>query len=212
MTANNHTTNQALLHAAGTLFAETGYGQVDVETIAREADIDPAFIYSEYSDKAGLCHAWLISLHQQSEARHAEILRSEANPVDKIRSYFEHLAKWMEESGYAGCPFTRTINSLSVGESPEIRGEVKQHKEFVTDFFIALAREIARDTGEAESLGRQLFLLYSAATTEAKNLEALWPIERAQEIALELCQAARNGKRLSATQVAHQSANASIAG
>jgi hypothetical protein len=47
-----------------------------------------------------------------------------------------------------------------------------------------------------------LFLLYSAATTEAKNLEAVWPIERAREIALELADAAREGKRLSVTQAA----------
>ncbi|NBB80064.1 MAG: TetR family transcriptional regulator [Verrucomicrobia bacterium] len=46
MTEQNKELTQALLHAAGTLFAETGYGQTDVESIAREADIDPAFIYS----------------------------------------------------------------------------------------------------------------------------------------------------------------------
>ncbi|MFP4166050.1 MAG: TetR/AcrR family transcriptional regulator [Opitutales bacterium] len=202
MTEQNQTLNTALLRAAGVLFAETGYGQTDVETIAREADIDPSFIYSEYSDKAGLCHAWLVSLHQHSESRHAEILQSEADPVDKVRDYFDHLAAWMAESGYAGCPFTRTINSLGTGESPEIRREVKQHKEFVADFFVTLARDIARNQGEAGRLGHQLFLLYSAATTEAKNLEAVWPIERAREIALELSEAAREGKRLSVTQAA----------
>lgn len=202
MTEQNMRLNQTLLHAAGTLFAETGYGQTDVEMIAREADLDPAFIYSEYSDKAGLCHAWLVSLHQHSETRHAEILESDADPVDKVRDYFGHLADWMRESDYAGCPFTRTVNSLGTGESPEIRREVKQHKEFVADFFVTLAHDIAWNKGEAERLGNQLFLLYSAATTEAKNLEAVWPIERAREIALEICEAARDGKRLNVAQAA----------
>jgi len=202
MTENNQSKNQSILDAAGTLFAETGYGQIDVGTIAREADVDPSFIYSEYSDKAGLCHAWLISLHQHSEARHAEILRSDAGPVEKIRDYFDHLANWMAESGYAGCPFTRMVNSLGTGESPEIREEVKQHKEFVADFFVTLARDLAWNTDEAERLGHQLFLLYSAATIEAKNLEAVWPIRRAREIALEVSEAARNGQRLNVTQTA----------
>lgn len=200
MTENTQTINQSLLDTAGTLFAATGYGQTDVEMIAREADMDPSFIYSEYSDKAGLCHAWLVSLHQHSEARHAKILQSDADPLEKVRDYFDHLANWMAESGYAGCPFTRTINSLGTGESPEIRREVKQHKEFVTDFFVMLARDLAWNKGEAERLGHQLFLLYSAATIEAKNLEAIWPIERAREIALELGQAARDGQRISITQ------------
>ena len=92
MTEQTQNLNQALLDAAGTLFAETGYGQTNVEAIARKADIDPAFIYSEYRDKAGLCHAWLVSLHQHSETRHAEIMQSEADPVDKVRDYFDHLA------------------------------------------------------------------------------------------------------------------------
>jgi hypothetical protein len=74
--------------------------------------------------------------------------------------------------------------------------------EFVADFFVTLALDIAWSHGEAERLGHQLFLLYSAATTEAKNLEAIWPIERARDIALDLCEAARDGKRLSVTQAA----------
>ena len=110
MTENNQSKNQSLLDAAGTLFAETGYGQIDVETIAHKADVDPSFIYSEYNDKAGFCYAWLVSLHQH--------------------------------------------------------------------------------------------LLYSAATIEAKNLETVWPIERAREIALEVSKAARNGQRLKVTQTA----------
>lgn len=200
MTENNQSLNQSLLDAAGTLFAETGYARVDVETIAHKADVDPSFIYSEYSDKAGLCHAWLISLHHHSETRHAEILRSDADSVEKIRDYFDHLANWMAESGYAGCPFTRTVNSLGTGESPEIREEVKQHKEFVADFFVTLARDIAQNKDEAERLGHQLFLLYSAATIEAKNLETVWPIQRAREIALEISEAARNGQRRTIAQ------------
>ena len=202
MTENNQSKNQSILDAAGTLFAETGYGQIDVETIALEANVDPSFIYSEYSDKAGLCHAWLISLHQHSETHHAEILRSDADPVQKICDYFDHLANWMAESDYAGCPFTRTVNSLGTGESPKILREVKQHKEFVADFFVTLARDLAWNNDEAERLGHQLFLLYSAATIEAKNLEAVWPIQRAREIALEVSKAARNGQRLSVNQAA----------
>lgn len=202
MTTNEIQNNHAILQAAGALFAETGYGQADVETIAEKAEVDPAFIYSEFCDKAGLCHAWLVSLHQHSEARHAEILRNEADPVDKVGEYFDHLAAWMDETGYAGCPFTRTVNSLGTGESPEIRQEVKTHKQFVADFFVTLARDIAINRREAERLGHELFLLYSAATTEAKNLEASWPIDRAREIALDICQAAREGLRLGINQAA----------
>jgi len=202
MTQKEQSLKQTILHAAGTLFNETGYGQVSVDDIARKAKIDPSFIYSEYSDKSGLCHAWLVSLHQHSESRHREILESTVEPIEKVRDYFDHLSEWMRESGFAGCPFTRTVNSLGTGDSPELRNEVKQHREFVADFFISLAREIAWNDKETERLGQQLFLLSSAATIESKNLESLWPLDRAREIALETCEAARDGKRLSISQAA----------
>lgn len=185
--------NSAVLHAADQLFSVNGYSNVTVKDIAKTANVDESFIHSEYSDKSGLCHAWLISLHQSSETRHREILESSAPPIEKVGHYFEHLAEWMEQSGFAGCPFTRTIHSLGSGESPEIRNEVSGHKQFVCDFFIALSMEIIKLRDKAESLGQQLFLLYSAATTEAKNLESLWPIERARDIALAACSQAQGG-------------------
>ncbi|MGZ0655500.1 TetR/AcrR family transcriptional regulator [Coraliomargarita sp. W4R53] len=202
MTVIEKQQNHAILQAAGALFAETGFGQVDVETIAQRAEVDPSVIYSEFTDKTELCQVWLISLHQHAETHHLKILQSEADPIEKIRVYFESLADWMKESGYAGCPFTRTLNSLGTKASPAIRQEVRMHKEFVADFFVTLASDIAVNKKEAERLGQQLFLLYSGATTEAKNLESAWPIESAKEIALATCEAAREGKRLSINKVA----------
>lgn len=194
--------NHAVLQAAGALFAEAGFGQVGIETIAQKAEVDPSFIYSEYTDKAGLCQVWLISLHQHAETQHLGILQSDADPIDKISTYFTSLSDWMNESGYAGCPFTRTLNSLGTGESPAIRQEVRNHKEFIADFFFTLARDIAVNNQAAERLGQELFLLYSGATTEAKNLESAWPIDRAKKTAIAACEAAREGKRLSINQAA----------
>jgi AcrR family transcriptional regulator len=196
MTSTDKQTNHAILQAAEALFAEAGFGQVEVEAIAEKAEVDPSLIYSEYTNKEGLCQVWLVGLHQHAETEHLKILQSGADPIEKIRSYFENLATWMQESGFGGCPFTRTLNSLGTGASPEIRKEVRGHKEFVADFFVTLSRDIAVNDKEAERLGQQLFLLYSGATTEAKNLEAVWPIERAKEVAIDACEASRDGKRL----------------
>ncbi len=51
MTTTEIQNNHAILQAAAVLFAETGYGQTDVETIAEKAEVDPAFIYSENTMK-----------------------------------------------------------------------------------------------------------------------------------------------------------------
>lgn len=189
-------TKHAILQAAEELFAEAGFGQVEVETIAQKAEVDPSFIYSEYTNKDGLCQVWLTSLHQHAETEHLKILQSDVDPVKKVQNYFENLASWMTEGGFGGCPFTRTLNSLGTGTSPEIRKVVRSHKEFVADFFVTLAHDIAINNKEAIRLGQQLFLLYSGATTEAKNIEAVWPIDRAKEVAIDACEAAKDGRRI----------------
>lgn len=45
MTTTEIQNNHAILQAAGALFAETGYVQADVETIAERAEVDSAFIF-----------------------------------------------------------------------------------------------------------------------------------------------------------------------
>lgn len=167
--------------------------------MAQLAGVEDAWLEAEFSDEEGLCHAWLISLHQHSEQRHREILEGTGTGLEKVRAYFDHLERWMRDNSYAGCPFTRTVNSLAPDESPAIRQEVVLHKEFVCDFFTRLAREFTRSEDIAVELGQNLFLLYSAATTEAKNLQSAWPIERARMIAIDSCERALAGRPLPAT-------------
>lgn len=191
-------TKETILEAAGRLHAAKGYGRFTLGDVAQLAGAEDAWLEAEFSDEAGLCHAWLISLHQHSEERHREILESPATGLEKVHAYFDHLESWMRENSYAGCPFTRTVNSLGHDESPEILREVACHKEFLLDFFTILSREFANSEDDANELGSKLFLLYSAATTEAKNLQASWPIVRARAIALEACQRVRANQRVPA--------------
>ena len=185
------------LEATGRLHAANGYGRFTLGEVAQLAGVEDAWLEAEFADEAGLCHAWLISLHQHAEQRHREILESSGTGLEKVRAYFDHLESWMRDNFYAGCPFTRTINSLGHDESPEIRREVAYHKEFLLDFFVILSREFTESEDRANALGWKLFLLYSAATTEAKNLQASWPIQRARAIAMDACKAMETDKRLS---------------
>lgn len=189
---------EIILEAAGRLHAAKGYGRFTLSDVAQLAGVEDAWLEAEFSDEAGLCHAWLISLHQHAEERHREILESSVTGLEKVRAYFDHLESWMRDNSYAGCPFTRTVNSLGYDESPEIRREVAYHKKFLVDFFTILSREFTESEDRANELGGELFLLYSAATTEANNLQASWPIARARAIAIEACRrVASNGQRSS---------------
>jgi len=185
MITKTKTNRTTILDAASEVFTEKGYGRSDLSEIAQKANVPEQELKDEFVNESALCHAWLVSLHMHSETRHEAILNSDIDPAEKVSAYFEYLHSWMLENGFAGCPFTRTVNSLAPNESPEIRAEVRNHRQYIANFFQAISKDVIEDSSTAEQLGNELFFLYSAATTESKNLEHAWPIERAKEIALE---------------------------
>lgn len=178
-----------VLGAASSVFNQTGYASSDLKQIAQKADLTEKMITQEYSDKEALCAAWLSDIHQRSEDRHDEILASNLPALEKIKAYFDHLEEWTVQHSFSGCPFTNTANSLGSDPAEEVKKEIKQHKHYVCDFFVKLSLAFTgQDPKKAEWLGRKLFLLYSAATTEAKNMRELWPIHQASQLAFEACQ------------------------
>jgi len=167
-----------ILDVAGTLFTRKGYGNVGVNEILKTGAIARASFYHHFESKEGLCAAWLASLHERSVAYHRQLLDNGKAPEALIRDYFGELKTWLLENDFRGCPYTNTGTFLQ-DDAPRIRDQIETHKHFVRDFFIELALRL-RPTGGRE-LGERLFLLYSGATTEAQNLRATWPVDRAIE-------------------------------
>ena len=95
----------------------------------------------------------------------------------------------MQGNEFRGCPFTNTVSAVP-DDSPAIQEKVDEHKLFLRDFFIELARRFTEGKA-ARQLGTTLFLLYSGATTEAQNLKTVWPIEAAAASAVDLCKSAK---------------------
>jgi len=126
----------------------------------------------------------LAEIHESSVIKHAHILAGGEMTKEKIVNYFDELQVFLEANNFQGCPYSNALVA-SKGVDPDIVREVKDHKQFMREFFIALAYELV-ELEEAKFLGEHLFLLYSGATNEAQNFQALWPVERALEVVKQL--------------------------
>jgi len=176
---------QRILDTASALFSERGFLAVGINEIIEKSETAKASFYQHYKSKDLLCAAWLANMHARSEITHEAILQSEQSSEKKLRDYFDYLKTWLLENDFRGCPFTNTAAVLHSG-NVEIRTEIEKHKIYIRDFFVDLAREFA--TGiQGKNLGHTWFVLYSGATTEAQNLRATWPVDRAVEAAMGMC-------------------------
>lgn len=165
-----------IIESAGALFASKGYGNVGINEILKAGEIARASFYYHFESKEALCAAWLETLHERSVAHHATLLQSSHPPENVLRNYFDELKKWLLSNNFRGCPFTNTGIFLQ-DDAPLVRDAIETHKTFIRDFFIDLA--VRLDSERGRELGETLFLLYSGATTEAQNLRASWPVDRA---------------------------------
>jgi AcrR family transcriptional regulator len=172
-----------ILETAGALFARKGYGNVGINEILKAGEIARASFYHHFESKEALCATWLESLHTRSVEHHHKLLESRKAPASILQDYFKALKGWLVENDYRGCPYTNTGTFLK-DDAPQIRDAIERHKHFIRDFFIEVAHRI--DSGGGRELGELFFLLYSGATTEAQNLRATWPVDRAKKVVEQL--------------------------
>ena len=173
-----------ILETASKLFSERGFLSVGINEIIEKSETAKASFYHHFKSKDLLCAAWLHEMHERSEKNHDAILQQDSSPEEKLESYFSTLKDWLHQNDFKGCPYTNTAAVLDSG-NPEIRSEIESHKLFIRDFFIELARAVAKGS-QARSIGNTWFILYSGATTESQNLRATWPVDTALEAALQL--------------------------
>ncbi len=173
-----------IIETAGSLFARKGYGNVGINEILKTGEIARASFYHHFESKEALCAAWLQSMHENSVKQHEILLADPKPPREMLIEYFDSLKLWLIENDFRGCPYTNT-STFMISDVPEIRDAISEHKLFIRDFFIEIAGRI-RPGDSARDFGEMLFLIYSGATTEAQNVRANWPVDRATEIAQQL--------------------------
>lgn len=82
---------RAILDAAFRIFAEVGYEQASVESIAAEAGVAKATIYNHFGDKERMFREVLTGDGDRALGDHLEIVAILATPTDDIRVALEHV-------------------------------------------------------------------------------------------------------------------------
>lgn len=176
---------ERILDTAARLFQQRGYKEVGINEIIEASGTAKASFYSNFKSKEKLGEAWLQRVHDASEASLSQLLEEMSDPRIVLDGYFADLATFLKKGNFRGCPYTNTGAVITPEESC-LLSQIHEHKDFIRAFFrnLAAKRQIVKEA--SDRLGDQLFILYSGATTEAQNLQSLWPVEVARETALHL--------------------------
>lgn len=128
--------NQNLIETAGQLFLKMGYGNVSLETIAREAHVAVRTIYVKFGGKSGLFKAVLVANRDRFIT--PQKLEADDRPLKEVLTDFsEHFLEMITQ------PDALAIQRMVIAEaktSPEVAqafydGAQRQTRAILGDFF-----------------------------------------------------------------------------
>jgi len=104
-------TKQAILDAAGSLFAETGFDRATIRAIAARADVDPALVHHYYGTKQAL----FAAVHELP-VNPAELIAALVDALRENRA--EQIARfYLSVLAVPGSPFLSLIRAAATHES-----------------------------------------------------------------------------------------------
>jgi AcrR family transcriptional regulator len=162
-TATRLSARDRLLAAADELFYENGVNLVGIDRIIEHAGVAKASLYDSFGSKEELIRCYLQGRGQRRQARLSERMGRFQSPRDKVLSVFDDLAEMVARPGYRGCAFQRVGAEAGAGTS--VRHACDDSRAWLRGQFTELAR--LAGAADAESIGRQLALLYDGAAMTA---------------------------------------------
>jgi AcrR family transcriptional regulator len=156
---------ERLLAAAEELFYAEGVHTVGIDRVIERAGVAKATLYNTFGSKDELVRAYLI---RHNEAWRERLTRQLAEhyqtPRQKLLGVFDVLGERFARPGFRGCAFANASAEAPPGSSiVEVSG---QSRAWVADLFTDLARQAG--AADPQALGRQLAMLYHAATQSAQ--------------------------------------------
>lgn len=179
MAANQKTRRRPALdrviRAADRLFYQEGIKATGVDSVAREADVSKATLYTYYRTKDDLAVDYLRRRSSQWQLHMSSELNVRAGTaLDRIGHVYDVLGAWFREDGFRGCPF---INAESeYGADAPTHGVNEQHRAWVQETFRGLCEEAG--VIDPVSVARRLSLLYDGAMSSAQSEPRVdWALE-----------------------------------
>jgi AcrR family transcriptional regulator len=154
---------ERLLAAANELFYREGVHTVGIDRVIERAGVAKASLYNTFGSKDELVGAYLEGRHANVTARIARYLERYATPREKLLGVYEAQGELFAEPDFRGCAF---VSASSESPSDAVSRAADSYRGWVRDLLTGLARDVG--VSDAESLGRQLHLLYDGASLSAR--------------------------------------------
>jgi AcrR family transcriptional regulator len=178
---------ERILAAVAELFYRDGIHTTGVARVAEVAGVSIRTLYQHFGSKDDLVLAYLRQFRTDRPIEaERQLLRTELPPRERLLAIFGPLA--LDQPGPArGCPFHDAAVE-GAGAMPEVSRLVAEHKAAFRDLLVDTAEQA--NLRDAESVGRQLAVLYEGATALATSCDDLRVIEDARSAAATLVDAA----------------------
>jgi AcrR family transcriptional regulator len=155
---------ERLLAAADDLFYREGVQSVGVDRIVQQAGVAKASLYSLFGSKEELVQAYLDARHAATREHIQRVLTRFRTPRERLLGVFDAQGQLFTEPDFNGC--AHMTASAEARQGSPVECATNRYRLWVRTLFTDLAREAG--VADADSLARQLHLLYDGAGVSAR--------------------------------------------
>ncbi|MFH8469055.1 TetR/AcrR family transcriptional regulator [Streptomyces sp. NPDC017991] len=154
---------ERLLAAATELFYREGVHTVGIDRVIARAGVAKASLYSSFGSKEALIAAYLEVRHRAMRERVERAIDGRRSPRDRLLAVFDVQIMLAGDSEYRGCAFANATAEAHAVSADEVSDA---YRGWLRGTFTALASQAG--AVDAETLGRQLHLLWDGAAQSAR--------------------------------------------
>lgn len=178
---------QKIIETASFLFYKNGYNSTGINEIISESGIAKATLYNHFKSKEEICLSYLDFKNTTFLNDIRTYCRSQTKGKQQILAIFDFLQMFFREKDFNGCWCIKTVAEIPK-ENERIRNEIQNQKNHFLQLISNLVSENLNglNKNKADSLSRQIYLLYESAVAESHLHQKDWPIKEAKELCLQI--------------------------
>ncbi|MFK7808998.1 MAG: TetR/AcrR family transcriptional regulator [Saprospiraceae bacterium] len=178
---------QNIIETASSLFYKKGYNLTGINEIIAEAGIAKATLYNHFKSKEDICIAYLHYMNSTFLKDINQFCKSKKKGKNQLLAVFDFLMQFFKNKDFNGCWCIKTVSELPK-ENETVKSVIRTQKNALIDFIRDLIEENnIRDTKkEADTLSKQIYLLYESAVSESHLHQDEWPIKSAKILAKQI--------------------------
>lgn len=177
---------ETIITTASRLFLSQGYNQTGINQIIEEAGVAKASLYYHFPSKEDLGVAYLRSRSEKWRSNRDEYVKEGKDAREKLIRVFEYRSVWLEQSGFAGCAYTRILTELPE-QGTKLNKQAVANKEEQRLYFHELVGQLDFiPDNKKNDVADTVFLLFDGGTLQCQVYRNHQPMENARRAVIEL--------------------------